>query len=49
MVSEDSPDWPAEKTLSFESTETGFDIVCDVALRRVAQGAASVTSESKQW
>jgi 4-alpha-glucanotransferase len=42
MASKGSPDWPVEKTLSFAPTETGFEIQCDVALRRVAQGAASV-------
>jgi 4-alpha-glucanotransferase len=42
LVSEDSVDWPAEKTLSFAATPAGFDIVCDVALRRTAPGAACV-------
>jgi alpha-amylase len=42
LTSEDSVDWPAEKTLSFASTPGGFDVACDVALRRSAPGAASV-------
>jgi alpha-amylase len=42
LTSEDSVDWPAEKTLSFASTPGGFDVVCDVALRRNAPGTASV-------
>jgi 4-alpha-glucanotransferase len=42
LASDDSPDWPAQKTLSFLPTPDGFDIVCDVTLRRNAPGAASV-------
>ena len=42
LASNDSPDWPAEKTLSFLPTPDGFDITCDIALRRSAPGAASV-------
>ena len=42
LASEDSRDWLAEKTLSFVPTAAGFDIVCDVALRRTAPGTASV-------
>ena len=42
MLSEGSPDWPVEKTLSFARTASGFDVHCDVLLRRIAQGAASV-------
>jgi hypothetical protein len=42
LASEDSRDWPAEKTLSFLPTAAGFDIVCDVVLRRTAPGTASV-------
>jgi len=42
LASEDSADWLAEKTLSFASTPGGFDVVCDVALRRNAPGTASV-------
>jgi hypothetical protein len=41
-ASEESTDWPAEKTLSFMPTAEGFDVVCEVALRRSAPGAASV-------
>ena len=40
--SEESVDWPTEKTLSFMPTEEGFDAVCDVALDRSAQGTAAV-------
>jgi 4-alpha-glucanotransferase len=42
LSSEDSRDWPAEKILSFVPTEEGFDIVCDVSLRRTAPGTASI-------
>jgi hypothetical protein len=42
FASEESVDWPAEKTLSFIPTPAGFDVVCDVALRRSAPGTASV-------
>ncbi len=42
LASEGSPDWPAEKTLSFLPTPEGFDILCDVALGRSAPGAATV-------
>ncbi|MFZ3200187.1 MAG: alpha-amylase/4-alpha-glucanotransferase domain-containing protein, partial [Candidatus Acidiferrales bacterium] len=42
LASNDNPDWPAEKTLSFLPTPDGFDILCDVVLRRGAPGAASV-------
>ena len=42
LASEDSRDWPTEKTLSFLPTAAGFDIVCDVVLRRTAPGTASV-------
>ena len=34
-------DWVALKTLSFSATPNGFDVACDVALRRMAPGAAS--------
>ena len=40
--SEESADWPAEKTFSFSATPQGFEIVCDVTLRRSAPGAASM-------
>ena len=42
FASEGSVDWPAEKTFSFAATPLGFEIVCDVTLRRNAPGAASV-------
>jgi hypothetical protein len=42
FASEESNDWPAEKTFSFAATPQGFEIVCDVALRRTAPGAASM-------
>ena len=42
LASEDSVDWPLEKTLSFAPTQDGFEIVCDLVLRRSARGAASI-------
>jgi hypothetical protein len=42
LASEQSADWPAEKTFAFSRNPKGFDITCDVALRRTAPGAASV-------
>jgi 4-alpha-glucanotransferase len=42
LASEESSDWPAEKTLSFSSTPDGFQIACDVVVRRHALGAAAV-------
>ncbi|MGA7915765.1 MAG: alpha-amylase/4-alpha-glucanotransferase domain-containing protein [Candidatus Acidiferrales bacterium] len=42
VASDMSADWPVEKTFSFATTKEGFDIVCDVTLRRTAPGAASV-------
>ena len=42
LVSEESADWPAEKTFTFSPTAAGFDIECEVLLRRTAPGAASV-------
>jgi len=42
LVSEKSVDWPAEKTFSFSRTDQGFDITCDITLRRSAPGTASV-------
>jgi alpha-amylase len=42
FASEESADWPSEKTLSFSSTPDGFDIICDVVVRRHAPGAATV-------
>jgi alpha-amylase len=42
LSSEDSADWLAEKNISFVSTPAGFDVICDVVLRRSASRAASV-------
>ncbi|MGH9746136.1 MAG: alpha-amylase/4-alpha-glucanotransferase domain-containing protein [Candidatus Acidiferrales bacterium] len=42
LASEQSADWPAEKTFTFSRAPNGFEISCDVALRRTAPGAASV-------
>ena len=42
LASEDSADWPAGKKFSFAPTADGFDIVCDVVVRRSAPGAASI-------
>ncbi len=42
FVSEESSDWPSEKTLSFSSAPDGLNIVCDVVVRRHAPGAATI-------
>ena len=42
LSSVESTDWPAEKTFTFSRGPNGFEISCDVALRRTAPGAASV-------
>ncbi len=42
MASEDSPEWLAEKSISFTSTPTGFDVTCEVVLRRRGAGAAAI-------
>jgi 4-alpha-glucanotransferase len=42
FVSEKSVDWPAEKIFSFTRTDRGFDVTCDLTLRRTAAGTASV-------
>jgi len=42
LASEESADWPAEKRFTFAPTPSGFEILCDLALRRTAPGAASV-------
>ena len=42
LASEESADWPAEKTYTFSRTPQGFEIACDVTVRRTAPGAASV-------
>lgn len=42
LVSEVDAQWHAEKTFSFTKTPAGFKIICDVRLRRMASGPASV-------
>jgi 4-alpha-glucanotransferase len=42
LASAESADWPAAKSFSFSRTPEGFDIVCDMTVRRTARGAASV-------
>lgn len=42
LVSEDSPDWTANKTLSFVSSPAGFDIICDLAVWRNGPGTVSI-------
>jgi alpha-amylase len=42
LASEESADWPAEKRFTFAPTPSGFEILCDLALRRAAPGTASV-------
>jgi 4-alpha-glucanotransferase len=42
LASETGADWVVLKTLSFSPTSAGFDVVCDVVLRRIAAGSASV-------
>ncbi len=42
LESGDSLDWMAEKIFTFHSTENGFDIECDLRLRRNALGPASI-------
>ena len=42
LASEESADWPAEKTFTFARTPNGFEIGCDVSVRRTAPGDASV-------
>ncbi len=37
-----SAGWPAKKVLTFHSTENGFDVECELALRRHAAEAASI-------
>jgi alpha-amylase len=41
LASDSTADWLALKTISFAPTPAGFDISCDVALRRMAPGFAS--------
>jgi 4-alpha-glucanotransferase len=42
LASECSRDWPLEKKFTFAATDAGFDITCDLSLRREATGSASV-------
>lgn len=42
LDSQESLDWPCEKIFSFSSTDAGFEIRCDLTLRRAAPGTASV-------
>src|SRR5262249_37415148 len=42
LTSQEGADWPVEKTFTFTRTPKGFEISCDVTLRRTAPGAASV-------
>jgi hypothetical protein len=42
LTSEENADWPAEKILSLSSTDEGFDVLCELSLRRNAPGTPSV-------
>jgi 4-alpha-glucanotransferase len=42
LASLESPDWPAQKHFSVASTPDGFAVTCDVALKRTAEGTASL-------
>ena len=42
FVSQASADWPAEKAFSFNKTDQGFEVICNVTIRRTAPGTASV-------
>ena len=42
LASDGSTDWLAEKNISFDCTPAGFDVTCDVVLRRKSPGAVSV-------
>ncbi|MGB0036328.1 MAG: alpha-amylase/4-alpha-glucanotransferase domain-containing protein [Candidatus Acidiferrales bacterium] len=42
LASEGNAGWSAQKKFSFASTPVGFEVVCDVKLRRAATGTASV-------
>jgi 4-alpha-glucanotransferase len=42
LISPDTADWLALKRLSFSATEGGFDVVCDLKVRRNAPGPARV-------
>jgi alpha-amylase len=41
LAASESRDWLAEKMLTFRSTEKGFDVECDLALRRKGPGTVS--------
>ena len=41
LASLESGGWQAQKTLSFVSTRSGFDVVCDAAVQRTAPGMAA--------
>jgi hypothetical protein len=42
MVSKESAYWSVTKTLSFARAESGFEITCDVSVRRTGPGPAAV-------
>ena len=42
LISQESPNWAVTKDLSFARTEQGFEITCDVAVRRTGVGPAAV-------
>jgi len=42
LASEESADWAVGKRFSFSPAENGFEIVCDIIVRRTAAGAASM-------
>ena len=42
LQASESADWLAEKVLTFHSTEDGFDVECELVLRRNALEAASI-------
>ncbi|HYL46455.1 MAG TPA: alpha-amylase/4-alpha-glucanotransferase domain-containing protein [Candidatus Limnocylindrales bacterium] len=42
MASEESADWPAEKSIEFAQSPAGFSVACETTIRRTAPGSASV-------
>lgn len=42
LASQENDGWSARKTFSFRRTKAGFDLACDIAVRRTAQVAASI-------
>jgi hypothetical protein len=42
LASQENDGWSARKTFSFRGTRVGFDLVCDIAVRRTAQVSAPV-------